>query len=172
MSTIALDAFDYAILGLLQRDNQMPQREIATQVHLSAPAVQRRIRRLQDLGVISANVAVLNPSLLGLPLTVLVSVQLLDERPQASLAFRARVQAEPAVQQCYYVTGESDYMLVITAADMHDYQALASRLFAADHNIRRYTSSIAMERIKTGLQLALPSSSSHNETNTREGIQP
>ncbi|PZP69997.1 MAG: AsnC family transcriptional regulator, partial [Delftia acidovorans] len=59
------------------------------------------------------------------------------------------------VQQSYYVTGEADYSLIVTAADMEEYQALAARLFAGDDNIRRYTTSIALERVKTGLQLPL-----------------
>jgi DNA-binding Lrp family transcriptional regulator len=108
MPAIALDAFDRAILDVLQRDNLTPQRLIAERVHLSAPAVQRRIKRLQELGVITANIAVVDPVRTGRPLTVLINVQLANERPDLSLAFRARVAREAAVQQCYYVTGEAD----------------------------------------------------------------
>lgn len=163
MPAIALDSFDRAILDMLQHDNLMPQRLIAERVHLSAPAVQRRIKRLQELGVIAANVAVIDPVRLGRPLTVLISVQLGSERPELAQAFRARVASEPAVQQCYYVTGEADYSLIATAADMEEYQALAQRLFAGDDNIRRYTTSIALERIKTGLQLPVAQPMPGNE---------
>lgn len=155
MPAIALDSFDRAIFDVMQRDNLTPQRLIAERVHLSAPAVQRRIKRLQELGVIAANVAVVDPARIGRPLTVLINVQLVNERPDLSQAFRARVDREDAVQQCYYVTGEADYSLIVTAADMEEYQALAARLFAGDDNIRRYTTSIALERVKTGLQLPL-----------------
>ena len=164
MPAIALDTFDRAILDVLQRDNLTPQRLIAERVHLSAPAVQRRIRRLQELGVITANVAVVDPVRTGRPLTVLINVQLANERPDLSLAFRARVARESAVQQCYYVTGEADYSLIVTAADMQEYQALAARLFSGDDNIRRYTTSIALERIKTGLQLPMAEHKPDNET--------
>lgn len=163
MPAIALDSFDRAILDMLQQDNLMPQRLIAERVHLSAPAVQRRIKRLQELGVIAANVAVIDPARIGRPLTVLISVQLGSERPELAQAFRARVASEPAVQQCYYVTGEADYSLIVTAADMEEYQALAARLFSGDDNIRRYTTSIALERIKTGLQLPVAEHLSGNE---------
>jgi DNA-binding Lrp family transcriptional regulator len=165
MPAIALDAFDRAILDVLQRDNLTPQRLIAERVHLSAPAVQRRIKRLQELGVITANIAVVDPVRTGRPLTVLINVQLANERPDLSLAFRARVAREAAVQQCYYVTGEADYSLIVTAADWEEYQALAARLFSGDDNIRRYTTSIALERIKTGLQLPLAEHMHDNETN-------
>lgn len=70
-----LDSFDRAILDLLQRDNTLPQREIAEAVHLSTPAVQRRIKRLQDSGVIAANVAVIDAAKIGRPLTIIVEVR-------------------------------------------------------------------------------------------------
>ena len=80
-TTPVLDAFDRAILAILQRDNTVAQREIAQAVHLSAPAVQRRIRRLRDSGVIRAEVAVLDASRLGRPLTLMVEVHVHDEHP-------------------------------------------------------------------------------------------
>ena len=74
---LKLDAFDLAILDILQRDNTTPQREIAQAVHLSAPAVQRRIRRLRESGVVRAEAAQLDASLLGRPLTLLVEVHVM-----------------------------------------------------------------------------------------------
>lgn len=74
-----LDSFDRAILDLLQRDNTLPQREIAEAVHLSTPAVQRRIKRLQDSGVIAANVAVVAAAKVGRPLTIIVEVRVVSE---------------------------------------------------------------------------------------------
>ena len=72
----ALDRFDLAILDILQADNTTPQRAIAQAVNLSAPAVQRRIQRLKDSGVIRANVAVLDPVQVGKPLTIVLEVHL------------------------------------------------------------------------------------------------
>lgn len=155
MPAADLDAFDRAILAELQRNNLTPQRLIAERVNLSAPAVQRRIKRLQENGVIAANIAVLEPAKTGQTLTAIITVQLVNDRPDLSRNLRARIAAEAAVQQCYYVTGETDYVLVVTAADMEDYQAITRRLFEGDDNIRRYSTSIALERIKTGMQLPL-----------------
>jgi Lrp/AsnC family transcriptional regulator, leucine-responsive regulatory protein len=137
-ATPALDAFDLAILGILQRDNTTPQRAIAQAVHLSAPAVQRRIQRLQQNGVIRANVAVIDPEKVGLPLTIMVEVHLENERPDRTAPLRSRIAAEAAVQQCYSVTGEADYLLVVTVASMADYEALTRRLFEGDDNVRRF----------------------------------
>jgi DNA-binding Lrp family transcriptional regulator len=155
MPAADLDSFDRAILAELQRNNLTPQRLIAERVNLSAPAVQRRIKRLHEEGVIAANVAVLEPARIGRTLTAVITVQLVNDRPDLSRGLRARIAKEAAVQQCYYVTGETDYVLVVTAADMEDYQAITRRLFEGDDNIRRYSTSIALERVKTGQQVPL-----------------
>lgn len=151
-----LDSFDVAILAILQTDNLTPQREIAERVHLSPAAVQRRIKRLQENGVIAANVAELDPDAMGRPLTLFIAVQLVNELDALTAGFRARVAAEDAVQQCYSVTGETDYILVVTAADMQEYQALTQRLFGGDQNIQRFVTSIALATLKRSLRLPLP----------------
>lgn len=153
----ALDRFDLAILDILQADNTTPQRAIAQAVNLSAPAVQRRIQRLKDSGVIRANVAVLDPVKVGKPLTIVLEVHLDNERPDRTAPLRARIAAEDAVQQCYSVTGEADYLLVVNVASMADYEALTRRLFDGDDNIKRFRTSVALASLKTGLRVPLDS---------------
>ena len=153
----ALDRFDLAILDILQADNTTPQRAIAQAVNLSAPAVQRRIQRLKDSGVIRANVAVLDPVKVGKPLTIVLEVHLENERPDRTAPLRARIAAEDAVQQCYSVTGEADYLLVVNVASMADYEALTRRLFEGDDNIKRFRTSVALASLKTGLRVPLDS---------------
>ena len=153
--SVTLDAFDLAILELLQQDNTTSQRDIAQAVHLSAPAVQRRIRRLRESGVIRNEVAVLDASRLGRPLTLTVEVHLHDEHPLRTAGLRSRIMAEPAVQQCYGITGEADYLLIITASTMAEYEALTERLFGGDDNIRRFRTSVALTCLKVGLHVPL-----------------
>ena len=153
----ALDRFDLAILDILQADNTTPQRAIAQAVNLSAPAVQRRIQRLKDSGVIRANVAVLDPVKVGKPLTIVLEVHLDNERHDRTAPLRARIAAEDAVQQCYSVTGEADYLLVVNVASMADYEALTRRLFEGDDNIKRFRTSVALASLKTGLRVPLDS---------------
>jgi DNA-binding Lrp family transcriptional regulator len=153
--SLKLDAFDLAILDILQRGNTTPQREIAQAVHLSAPAVQRRIRRLRESGVIRAEAAQLDASQLGRPLTLLVEVHVHDEHPLRTAGLRQRIADEAAVQQCYAITGEADYLLVITAPTMADYEALTGRLFGGDDNVRRFRTSVALGCLKVGLQVPL-----------------
>ncbi len=155
MNQELVDSFDVAILAILQADNLTPQREIAERVHLPPAAVQGRIRRLQDSGVIAGNAAVLNPDALGRPLTIFIEVQLVNELDALTAGFRARVAQEEAVQQCYSVTGQTDYLLIVTAADMQEYQALTKRLFEGDQNIQRFVTSIALATLKRSLRLPL-----------------
>ncbi|GAA4118140.1 Lrp/AsnC family transcriptional regulator [Aminobacter aganoensis] len=150
-----LDDFDLKILAILQRDNATPQREIGKAVNLSAPAVQRRIRRMEESGVIAANVAVVDPDKVGRPITVIVEIAVESERVDLLDAAKASFAAAPEVQQCYYVTGEADFVLVVTVASMAEYEALTRRLFFANPNIRRFRTLVAMDRVKAGLTVPL-----------------
>ena len=151
-----LDPQDLAILDILQRNNTIPQRTIGEMVNLSAAAVQRRISRLEKEGVIQSNVAVLNPVAVGLPITVLVKVQIINERLDLLESLKATFLATPEVQQCYYVTGETDFVLVVTVPSMHEYEALTKRLFFENHNVKHFTSLVVMDRVKATLAVFLP----------------
>ena len=100
--------------------------------------------------------AVLDANRLGRPLTLIVEVHVHDEHPQRTIGMRQRILAEPAVQQCYPVTGEADYLLVVTVTTMADYEALVERLFGNDDNVRRFRTSVALGCLKAGLQIPLP----------------
>ena len=150
-----LDSFDRAILALLQQDNTLPQRQIAEAVHLSTPAVQRRIKRLQDSGVIAANVAVIDAAKIGRPLTTRTSTMMVSEQREKVAPFRRRVQDDPAVQQCYSITGDGDFLLLLSAASMEEYEAITERLFGADDNIERFRTSVALGTLKRGFDVPL-----------------
>ena len=154
--SLSLDAFDLAILKILQRDNTTPQRVIGEAVNLSAPAVQRRIRRMEKTGIIEANVAVINPALVGQPITLLVEVEVISETTELIDAAKREFASAAEVQQCYYVTGEADFVLVIMVPTMADYQALTRRLFFGNNNVKRFRSFVAMDSVKVGLSVPLP----------------
>lgn len=153
--TVGLDRLDLAILRVLQRDNKTPQRSIAEIVNLSAPAVQRRIRRMEDLGVIAANVAIVDPAKLGHAITLFVEVEMESERAELFDAAKRIFSATPEVQQCYYVTGEADFILVIVVRAMADYEALTRRLFFGNNNVKRFRTFVSMDRVKVGLTLPI-----------------
>jgi DNA-binding Lrp family transcriptional regulator len=154
-SSSSLDRFDRAILAILQRDNTTPQRVIGEAVALSAPAVQRRIKRMEESGVIRANVALVDPAAVGQPLTIFVEVELDNERAELIDAAKRAFSAAPEVQQCYYVTGEADFILVIVVATMSEYEALTRRLFFDNGNVKKFRTFVAMDRVKVGLALPL-----------------
>jgi Lrp/AsnC family transcriptional regulator, leucine-responsive regulatory protein len=150
-----LDEFDLSILDILQRDNLTPQRAIGEAVNLSAPAVQRRIKRMAETGVIKSNVAVVDPASVGQGITILVEVQV--EREQVGLLDTTKMSfaAAPEVQQCYYVTGDADFILVVTVPTMSVYEALTRRLFFANPNVKRFRTLVVMDRVKVGLAIPI-----------------
>lgn len=151
-----LDPFDLAILAIIQKDTSTPQRVIGEAVSLSAPAVQRRLKRLEETGVIQANVAVLDPVKLGQAVTLLVEVEMESELAGEIDAAKRAFAATPEVQQCYYVTGEFDFLLVMLVPTMEAYEALTRRLFFGNNNVKRFRTLVAMDRVKVGLSVPLP----------------
>ncbi len=152
---IALDAFDIAILRILQEDNTTPQRRIGETVNLSAPAVQRRIKRMEETGVIRGNVALLDPAKVGQPITIFVEVEVESEQSAEIDALKRRFSAAPEVQQCYYVTGEADFILILLVTDMAHYERLTRTLFFDSGNVRKFRTFIAMDNVKSTLTVPL-----------------
>ena len=150
-----LDRHDLAILSRYQHDTQVPAKVIAEAVGLSAAAVQRRLKRLRAERVIEREIAQLDPKAVGLPVTCLVSVDLERERSQDLARFRRKILAAPEVQQCWYVTGATDYVLVVLAESMEAYEAFTHRVLLDDPNVRSFTTHVALERVKVGLDVPL-----------------
>jgi Lrp/AsnC family leucine-responsive transcriptional regulator len=150
-----LDAFDRKILTLLQADNRVSQRDIAGTVNLSLSAVNRRIAAMEAAGVIAANVAVVDPAMVGRPITIIVEVTVESERLDLLDAVKRRIVACPQVQQVYYVTGEVDFIVILTASDMQDYVALTRELFFAEGNVKSFRTLVVMERAKVGLAVTV-----------------
>ena len=88
-------------------------------------------------------------------MSFIISVELERDHINHLTQFKKRIKNEPRVQQCYYVTGEADFMLIVTARDMDDFERFTQTLFYNDSNVRRYKTSVVMERTKVGLSLPL-----------------
>lgn len=157
-----MDLYDLRILEIMQRDNRQPTEKIAEEIGLSASAVQRRLKRLRDSGTIEADVSIVSPEAVGRKLFAIVEVSLQRERPlSATLGdFKRMMLITPEVMQCYHVTGEADFILMISARDIEDYEAIAGRLFIDNPVVRRYKTNIVMKRIKSKGVLPLVCSSS------------
>ena len=151
--TAHLDHSDRILLDALQRDCTTPISILADECGLSVASVQRRLKRLRQEGIVEREVAVLDPAAVGQEMTFIIMVEMERERLDQLQAFRRKAAADPNVQQCYYVTGEADFVLICTAPDMRAFELLTQRLFFEDENVRRFRTSVTLHRTKVGLSV-------------------
>lgn len=149
LQPVTLDDFDLKILNVVQLDNQMPQRIIAERIGLSAPAVARRLQNLREMGVIARDIAVLDETAVGRPLTIVVEVTTENERLDLLDTMKERFLACPQVRQCYYVTGDMDFILIMNVRDMEEYTELTRALFFEGGNVKSFRTCVSMENVKT-----------------------
>lgn len=155
LATAAIDGFDRKILEIVQASNRTTSDQIAEQVGLSPAAVQRRLKRMREQKIIQADVSVVNPKAIGRTMTFVVQVTLERERADLMDAFKKEMKQNTAVQQCYYVTGSSDFILIVTAFDMEDYDRFTRDAFFDNTNIRGFQTNVVMDTVKTGLSLPM-----------------
>ncbi len=147
-----LDATDIALLDWLQQDSSLSNQDLAAKVHVSPPTCLRRVKRLVDAGLIERQIAIVSPeklaAALGHGLQAIVEITLERQGHEQQEAFESRVAGDTAVQQCYRVSPGPDFILVVHAADMPGYLALAQRLFTSDANVRNVKAFFAIKRSK------------------------
>ena len=157
---VELDASDWRILQQLQLDASLSNQALAERCHLTPPTCLRRVRRLQQLGLIERTVAILGADALrqhtGAGLTAIVEVTLDVQADERQAAFEALAVQEPAVQQCYRTSPGPDFVLIITVADMPAFMAVSQRLFSQQANVRNVRSFFSLRRAKFGSSLPLP----------------
>lgn len=151
-----LDRFDRQLLNLMQEDASQTAERLAQRVELSPSAIQRRLRRLREEGVIAGQTVILDPKKVGSPTFFVVSLQVERERPELLAQLRQWVAREPCVQQAFYVTGEADFVLIVTAASTEAYDALMARLLAENTNVKRFTTNVVLGLAKRGLTIPVP----------------
>jgi Lrp/AsnC family leucine-responsive transcriptional regulator len=150
-----MDSFDVKLLELIQVNNRLTSDQLGEKIGLSASAVQRRIKRFRKDGVIESEIAVLSPQAVGRPLTIIVTVTLERETPEILDSFKASMSEIPEVMQCYYVTGEADFFIVFTARSMNQYEEFTRLYFFENSNVKRFQSSVVMDRVKVGLSIPI-----------------
>ena len=150
-----LDSFDLKILAALQADASRTISDIAAEVNLSQNACWRRIKLLEEAGVIKKRVALLDPEKLGCGVTVFVSLSA-GEHSQAWLdAFAAHIRTLPEVVEVYRLAGEIDYLIKLKVADIAAYDRVYKELIRAAP-LRDVTAAFAMEELKHTHALPLP----------------
>lgn len=154
-SSTSLDSFDRKILKIMQTSNRTTSDQIAEHVGLSPAAVQRRVKRMREQQIISADVSVVNAKALGRNMTLIVQVSLERERADLIDLFKKEMKKREEVQQCYYVTGSADFMLVVTAFDMEEYEQFTREAFFDNTNVRSFQTHVVMDPVKVGLTVPI-----------------
>ena len=146
------DDFDHAILRHVATDGRIAVTELARRIGLSKSPTQVRLRRLEDLGVITGYRAVLDPIRIGQAHVAFVEVKLIDTREAALQAFNRAVLTIPEVEECHMIASRFDYLLKVRTSDIQAYRrVLAERLSALPH-VASTSTYVAMEAVKdTGL---------------------
>lgn len=151
-----LDSIDWAILGVLQADAAIPVHEVGERVGLSSNACWRRIKRLEDSGVIARRVALVDPMRLGLATTVFVAIRTQRHDPEWLDLFRRGIDRIDEVIECHRMAGDVDYLLKLAVRDIAHYDRIYRRLIAAVPDLADVSSSFSMERMKHTTALVRP----------------
>ena len=148
-----LDRTDRGLLAELQRDGRLTNRELADRVHLSESACLRRVRVLEEAGVIDRYAAVVSQNKVGLPGNVFVSITL-NRQDQTDLsAFEEAVRRVPEVMECYLMTGPQDYLLRVVVSDPSDFERVHSQHLTRLPGVARVQSSFALRTVRKSEEL-------------------
>lgn len=151
-----MNSTDKKILDLLQNDGNISNQELADRIALSPSPCSRRVKQLEDEGYIRQYVALLDPIKIGLQLTIMVSVALINHDPKIMKNFEETVASFPEVIQCYLITGQSaDYLIKVVVAHLDAYQHFLLKKLTIIDGVSQVHSSFVLQRIvdKTALPL-------------------
>lgn len=154
-TTIPLDAADRRILRALQRDGRMPITALAEAVGLSATPCQRRVKRLEDAGVIASYAARISAARVGLPLQAFVQVALESHSEEVAERFHTALAARPEVIAAYTMSGEMDYLLHVLAPDMEAFGEFATRALLRMPGVKETRSSFVLATLKEAGEVPL-----------------
>ena len=157
MPTSQIDDIDVRILDALQRDARLTVEQIGQKAGLSASPAARRVRLLEQSGVIRGYVAVLDQEKIGLPISVFASIKLERQREEELDRFQAAVARWPEIVECYLMTGQRDYLLRIVVKDLPAYEAFLKQKLTRLEGVASIESSFALGQVKHSNVLPLTS---------------
>ena len=149
-----LDDLDRRLLARLQDDGRASSAELAREFHLSPPGLQKRLRRLEDMGAILRYTAIVNREAVGLDLLCYVLVMLAHHRPDSVGRFRDGIESMAQVLECHDLTGEFDCLIKAVVADHEELQRFLERLMKLG-GIDRLRTAIVLKEIKTSTRLPI-----------------
>lgn len=143
-----MDRFDIALLEALQSDSRRSMNELGEQIGLSSSACHRRIRALEDAGMIEGYAARLDPAALGLTLQAFVEISLTSQSREAMERFEKAVAGFPEILECHLMAGQADYLLRVAAADLKGFDAVHRDCLARLPGVSAIRTSFAIRRIR------------------------
>ena len=149
-----LDAMDRKILACLQENARVPNVDLARRVGLSPSPCSRRVKELEEGGVIRHYATLIDPAAAGLPVSVFINVTLEKQVEQELEVFEAAVTALPEVMECYLMTGTADYLLRVVVSDIAAYKQFLMDHLTRIPGVSNITSSFALKQVK--YRTALP----------------
>lgn len=154
---VDLDETDKRILAALQENGRLTNVELADRVGLSPSPCLRRVRILEEAGIIRGYQALVDQGQVGLPVSVFVSVKLEKQKEDALQRFEKAVRAFPEVLECYLMTGSRDYLLRVVARDLADYERFLKATLTRIDGVASIESSFALAQVKHTAVLPLTS---------------
>lgn len=148
ISQFRLDEINRRILSAVQQDGRLTLAELAQKVGLSPSPCHRRVRLLEDRGVIERYVAVINQRSVGLPVSVFISIKLESQREDSLARFAKAIAPWPEILECYLMTGQRDYLLRVVVADLAAYEVFLKTKLTRLNGINSIESSFALEQVK------------------------
>jgi len=152
---VQIDAIDRRLLAALQENGRLTATELAERVGLTTSPCLRRLRLLEEAGVIRGYTALVDQERVGLPVSVFVSIKLERQQEDAMARFEAAVRRCPEVLECYLMTGPRDYLLRIVARDLADYERFVKDTLTRIDGIANIESSFALSQVKHAAQLPI-----------------
>jgi Lrp/AsnC family leucine-responsive transcriptional regulator len=149
----ALDAIDRKIVGALQVDSRITMQELAEQVGLSVSPCHRRVKLLEERGVITRYMALVDQKAVGLPVSVFISIKLIRQKEEDLERFARAISKWEEVLECYLMTGNRDYLLRVVAADLSSYEAFLKNKLTRLDGIASIESSFALSQVKYSIAL-------------------
>ncbi|OPY96662.1 ArsR family transcriptional regulator [Bradyrhizobium sacchari] len=149
------DRTDARILEIVQKNNRLTSEMIGDLAGLSATACQRRLKRLRSDGIIEADVSIVSPKAVGRPIQMLVLVTLERERSDIIDKFKKAIKSSADVVNGFYVTGDADFVLYVTARTMDDYEQFTRRFFYENSDIKGFKTMVIMDRVKAGFAIPI-----------------
>ncbi|MBF0367916.1 MAG: Lrp/AsnC family transcriptional regulator [Magnetococcales bacterium] len=150
-----IDDLDRKILAILQEDGRIANADLAKKVKLSPPACHARLKKLRETTVIQKTVALLDQEVIGCSLTVFVEVSLQSQQAEALHKFEKAVRNSPVIQECYLMSGKTDYLLRIATWDMADFEEIHREILSKLPGVSDLRSGFTIRTIskKTSLPL-------------------